>query len=160
MSFKDKETENVYRRKRRKEHPEKLSEGEKRYRIKNKEKIRLHRAKLRKENPESYREADKKQRDIRKQINPQKEKAKARNNALNCNYGITLKDYNLLLEKQNHKCAICESDNAGGRGVFHVDHDHETGKIRGLLCHKCNTGIGLLDDNIKILSKAINYLQN
>jgi hypothetical protein len=46
-----------------------------------------------------------------------------------------------------------------GRGTFHVDHCHETGKIRGLLCHSCNTGIGKLGDNLEGLQKAVSYLE-
>ena len=74
-------------------------------------------------------------------------------------FGITIDDYNKMLESQNGVCAICLSNKSGGTGVFHVDHDHITGKIRGLLCQRCNTGLGLLYDSEDILLKAITYLR-
>jgi hypothetical protein len=77
-------------------------------------------------------------------------------------YGITLDQYNELLSSQNHKCAICYTEsNRKYRGkikAFAVDHCHTTGTIRGLLCNDCNTGIGLLKDNVIFLESAINYL--
>ena len=76
-------------------------------------------------------------------------------------YGITEDDYNSLLEKQKHRCGICGSKNSGNRhgtAFFSIDHCHITGKIRGLLCDNCNRGIGLLQDNVLVLQKAIGYL--
>ena len=74
-------------------------------------------------------------------------------------YGINLSEYNKMSEKQNKKCAICnELDEVAGRRLA-VDHDHNTGDVRGLLCGKCNRGLGLFNDKIKILKKAINYLE-
>jgi hypothetical protein len=79
-------------------------------------------------------------------------------------YGISLQDYNELLTKQNGKCSICGVDNNGyyrkKPRAFAVDHCHTTSKIRGLLCSDCNTGIGLLKDNIDLLNNAIKYLNN
>ena len=73
-------------------------------------------------------------------------------------YGISKEDFYLLLEKQNYSCAICNTTTPGGRGDWHVDHNHDTGKIRGLLCHCCNTGLGLFKDNVDLLDKAKEYL--
>lgn len=77
-------------------------------------------------------------------------------------FGIGLLEYGHLLVKQNGKCAICESANGGTRNgedkALAVDHDHKTGKVRGLLCEACNTGIGKLKDDPKILRKAADYL--
>jgi hypothetical protein len=56
-------------------------------------------------------------------------------------YGITVADYDDMFKIQGGKCAICKSPSARGKGRFHVDHDHATGKIRGLLCHTCNTSL-------------------
>ena len=56
-------------------------------------------------------------------------------------YGISLDDYNRMLEDQLYSCAICGNSKAGVRGkynTFCVDHDHSTGKVRGLLCYSCN----------------------
>ncbi len=76
-------------------------------------------------------------------------------------YGIDEQTYDFLLKFQNFGCAICSSTNPGGRGNrFHVDHDHETDIVRGLLCNKCNLALGLLQDSIYLLDNAINYLEN
>jgi len=63
-----------------------------------------------------------------------------------------------MLEAQNGRCKICGTDAPNGMGTFHVDHCHITSKVRGLLCHKCNVGLGHFNDNISILSAAILYL--
>jgi len=64
--------------------------------------------------------------------------------------------YYKLLEQQNKKCAICGGD--GGGRVLNLDHDHETGKVRGLLCHHCNIALGNFRDNISSLISAAKYL--
>ena len=75
-------------------------------------------------------------------------------------YGLTLKDYNKLLKKQKGACAICGKKKAHKKGKFlHVDHNHKTGKVRGLLCAVCNTALGRLN-SVKILKKAIKYLRS
>lgn len=71
--------------------------------------------------------------------------------------GLTPDDYDELFEKQGGVCAICNREDANGRRLA-VDHCHETGKIRGLLCRKCNMGIGLLGDNADLVEKALCYL--
>ena len=63
-----------------------------------------------------------------------------------------------MLEAQNGRCKICGTDTPMGTGAFHVDHCHMTNKVRGLLCHKCNVGLGHFNDNISLLSTAILYL--
>jgi hypothetical protein len=73
-------------------------------------------------------------------------------------YGITLAQYNTMLEAQNYKCAICgNEDEVEGRRLA-IDHCHTSGKVRGLLCGKCNRGLGLFYDNTINLAKAIEYL--
>jgi hypothetical protein len=62
-------------------------------------------------------------------------------------------------EEQGNVCAICKSPDAGGRGAFHADHDHDLMEPRGILCHNCNVGIGNLKDNVEILEAAIEYLR-
>lgn len=59
---------------------------------------------------------------------------------------------------QNFKCPICERHETEVGRIMVVDHCHKTGKVRGLLCHLCNVGIGNLQENIDTLQKAINYL--
>lgn len=73
-------------------------------------------------------------------------------------YGITFDQFTQILESQNNCCAICKSKVPGGRGQFHVDHDHLTGKIRGILCSNCNLMLGLVLDSTEILDNAIKYL--
>ena len=71
-------------------------------------------------------------------------------------YGITTKEYNTLLDAQDGVCAICFG---GNNRKLCVDHDHDTGKVRGLLCDKCNLGIGMLGDKVDALQRAIDYLK-
>lgn len=78
-------------------------------------------------------------------------------------YGITLSDYEAMLKKQGGVCAICgqketRKNKYTGICKLHIDHDHKTGKFRGLLCHACNFAIGLFNDNTDILKSAILYL--
>ncbi|QCW23048.1 hypothetical protein [Synechococcus phage S-B05] len=81
---------------------------------------------------------------------------------LKSKYGITLNEYDDMLTRQNYKCAICGTDDttfSNGKR-FHVDHCHTTGKVRGLLCGKCNVALGHIGDNIDTLSRMINYLND
>ena len=73
-------------------------------------------------------------------------------------YGITPDDYNRMFVEQKGCCAICGTHQQELKKKLAVDHDHETGKVRGLLCRSCNTGIGLLKENKEILLAAISYL--
>lgn len=73
-------------------------------------------------------------------------------------YKITKEEYIRLLSKSNEKCAICGNNCLTGKSLA-VDHDHKTGIVRGFLCQKCNIGIGHLNDDIKLLNSAINYLE-
>lgn len=74
------------------------------------------------------------------------------------NYGITLDEYNSMYAKQNGLCAIClKPDEVEGRRLA-VDHDHETGQVRALLCGNCNRGLGNFKDDANMLIKATRYL--
>ena len=79
-------------------------------------------------------------------------------------YGINLKQYEELFLQQNGCCKICKKHiselNNKHKKSLCVDHCHKTNKIRGLLCDKCNRGIGLLNDDIDILKNAVEYLQS
>lgn len=75
-------------------------------------------------------------------------------------YGISLKKFRKMLKNQGNKCAICRSpvpDNPKRR--WHVDHNHKTGKIRGILCHNCNVALGHFKENKKVMKRAIKYLE-
>ena len=74
-------------------------------------------------------------------------------------YGITWEERDALLAKQGGCCAICKADNPQSkRAGWHTDHCHTTGKIRGMLCYKCNILLGLANDNLLTLQAAIDYL--
>lgn len=74
-------------------------------------------------------------------------------------YKVTLADYGQMLKQQNGCCAICQaSESSQHKGVFHVDHCHKTGAVRGLLCRGCNHLLGHVKDNREVLRTAISYL--
>ena len=81
-------------------------------------------------------------------------------------YGITLEQLGALHKAQGVQCACCEVElpdptktkTRNGRGQWHLDHCHDTGEIRGLLCHRCNMGLGLFKDDCLRLQRAIRYL--
>ena len=82
------------------------------------------------------------------------------NNHLKRNYGITLNEYNKMLKEQDHKCATCGTTEAGGKhGKFMVDHSHNTGEVRGLLCKSCNIALGEIKDNRQTLLNMVEYLE-
>ena len=74
-------------------------------------------------------------------------------------YGITIEQYNEIYNKQEGKCAVCGQHQDSLKQKLAVDHDHKTGKVRGLLCNKCNRNLGSFNDDIIILARAIEYLK-
>ena len=88
---------------------------------------------------------------------PQKVRAKEKNWNLN-RYGISLEEFDSLREKQNYCCAICGQHEDTQKKNLFVDHCHETGRVRGLLCNCCNFALGHFKDSQLLLQKAINYL--
>ena len=134
------------------ENKEQLKEYKKQYYLENKDSISEYSKKHYIENKECIKKRVRKYR----LNNPDKLK----NAALKHKFGITLNEYSVLLSKQKHRCAICKSFGVGRKNAkyFHVDHDHETGKVRGLLCSKCNTALGLFNEDVTALKKAIKYL--
>ena len=72
-------------------------------------------------------------------------------------FGISLKDYEEIQEQQGNRCAIC--NNLEEEYTMAVDHNHNTGEVRGLLCMNCNTGLGMLKDSVQNLESAITYLK-
>jgi hypothetical protein len=89
---------------------------------------------------------------------PRKFRTKSYN--LRNHFGITLEDYNQMFEEQKGRCAICGIHQSEMSKALSVDHNHNTGEIRGLLCNNCNTAIGKLktDDGIELLQKAMEYI--
>ncbi len=93
---------------------------------------------------------------MRKYCRTENGKFNQRKNHLKRTFGLTLKQYDQMSERQNGVCAICGNINKSGRRLY-VDHNHKTGKIRGLLCHKCNTYLSALEDK-KFADSAKKYL--
>lgn len=92
--------------------------------------------------------------------NPERTAENARRATILRKYGMTLEQYASKLVAQGGKCAICKTDNWGGMwGVPQIDHDHETGKVRDLLCDNCNNGIGRFGDDPARLVVAAAYLR-
>ncbi len=81
----------------------------------------------------------------------------AKNYAINSKYGITLEDFNAILNEQDNKCPICGKELKGRNA--HTDHCHTTGKVRGILCCQCNQAIGLFKEDTEAMFKAIQYLK-
>ena len=81
---------------------------------------------------------------------------------LKMKFNLSIEEYNKILEKQNNSCAICKQDfdtiKQETNKSLCVDHNHENGEIRGLLCNNCNRGLGFFKDNAVSLLEAIKYL--
>lgn len=84
--------------------------------------------------------------------------AHKRDEKLHTKYGITTVEFNALLTAQGGCCAICKGTTPGGQGEWHVDHDHASGKVRGLLCAPCNLSLGGFKDSPDLLRAALAYL--
>jgi hypothetical protein len=85
---------------------------------------------------------------------------KIRDGKLRASFGISLQEYNEMLELQNHKCAICGTHQKNLSRNLAVDHCHAKGHVRGLLCAPCNTGLGSFRDSATFLQSAIEYINN
>lgn len=104
-----------------------------------------------------YDNFDKRKSQIKQYQKAHPEQAKA--SKIKRKYQMSFREYNEMLERQEEKCAICGKHKSEVRQkTLAVDHDHNTGKIRELLCIKCNLGIGNLQDDPLLVLKAYNYL--
>ena len=135
LGYKDKKKRDEYNKQWQKDNPEKVSEYQKQYRKDNLEKVRGYEKQWRQNNPKH-----KKIFDLRKK------------------YNLSYEGWLQMWEVQDGKCAICGNSFTKPSDA-QVDHDHRTGKIRGLLCHKCNSGMGYFNDNPQIIIKVIKYLK-
>lgn len=88
----------------------------------------------------------------------QTRKAVDRNAQLRKNYGITLAEYNAMFAAQNGLCKGCYGHQSSLRKSLSVDHNHATGKVRGLLCDRCNVALGMVRDDIQVLNRLAAYL--
>jgi len=75
-------------------------------------------------------------------------------------FGITEAEFDAMLAVQGGSCAVCGVEQTTDGRAFRVDHDHSTGRVRGLLCHSCNVALGLLKDDVAVLAQAIAYLEH
>lgn len=73
-------------------------------------------------------------------------------------YGISLEQYNAILEIQEHKCLVCREDLVPGRQT-HLDHRHSDEQVRGILCHSCNCTLGIAEENVNRLRMLANYIE-
>lgn len=96
---------------------------------------------------------------IRERVRKNRTPEADRNLKLKYGYGLTLEAYDELLAQQEYVCAICKKPPNGKFKFLAVDHDHITGRIRGLLCTTCNLGLGALKDSKNILRAALAYLE-
>ena len=125
------------------------------YRTPEKSKNKINR--WRKNNPEKVKEQRERSK-LQKKTYYEENKNEFKNRQLKNTYGIDLETYQKMFLEQNGKCAICNNDESLSLKKLAVDHCHETGKIRALLCNKCNTGIGLLKTEQNLIN-AIDYLK-
>ena len=123
--------------------PRRVKEIKKRYRDTHKEEAKTYNTQHRKAEADHYKLYKKEWR-----------KTNGKRERLRDKYGISMPQFLEMLNNQNHKCGICQDDFIEAC----VDHDHSTGEVRGLLCHKCNAGIGAFQDNPDTLRKALNWL--
>lgn len=84
--------------------------------------------------------------------------ASRHNSAYKKNFGITLEQYNEMFLAQNGQCLICSRHQTKFKQRLAVDHNHKTGQVRGLLCHKCNFNLGIIEDSLFVV-QAHNYLR-
>lgn len=147
-----KECQNKYSKRWKKENQKKAKEYEKQYYKDNLKKSKEYGKQWRNNNPEKVKESGRQwARD-----NPEKVKEIR----LKCNYGLSLEEYFEIIEQQKGCCAICERHQSELKIRLCVDHNHLTGKVRGLLCDNCNRMLGAGMDDPNILIKGAEYLNN
>ena len=158
------EKEKEYRRQWREDHREDRREYSKQHYEKHREEILEKCKQYRKENSEKIQEYRRK----RHENNPEKElernrqyyienRERERERSLKRNYNLSREDWLGIWESQDGECAIC-GQSFTKQSNANVDHDHETDEVRGLLCNKCNLGIGLFNDDPELLLLAARYL--
>lgn len=96
-------------------------------------------------------------------MNVEKVRIARRRRLLKRNYNMSLETYNALFSSQGGQCAICRKPlvkNTKNNAPTHVDHNHVTGEVRGILCTQCNSGLGHFKDKIEVMRLAIKYLED
>jgi hypothetical protein len=131
----------AYNRTWQRKNPEKLRKNRKKYYERHQERLRAEKAEWQRAHPEQAQDAH-----------------------LRRTFGITLDQYRGLQEKQGGKCAVCDQEETavdkrtGKVRRLHVDHSHQSGAVRGLLCTRCNLGLGFLQEDPKIIKSLLQYL--
>jgi len=115
----------------------------------------------RKANPEQYRAINTKRFRNWRRKHPVEAKRRQKNLNLKRMYGISLEKYQAIINSQNNQCKLCgiNFDTLSPKFI-HVDHDHISGKVRSILCHHCNTGLGAFKEDVALLEDAIKYLES
>lgn len=113
-----------------------------------------------KNNPEKVKQANLSYKQKRKEYYADPNRMlKYRNADIKRRFGLTHDQYEEMLDSQKGVCAICKKFRLNkGKKFMAIDHCHKSGKVRGVLCHLCNRGLGLFDDNRELLISAIEYL--
>lgn len=93
----------------------------------------------------------------RRAANPQRYSRMIRDQAIKLKYGLSREEFEALLIDQNYRCMVCETKLT--LATTHVDHDHQTNRVRGLLCFNCNVAIGHLRDDSRLLDRAAAYIR-
>jgi hypothetical protein len=159
VSHQCKECEKIYKQSYHLKHKKEILLFQKEYRETHKEEIKIKSKQHYRDNKLEIREYQLKYR------NKPDFKQEDKNRKLKKFFGITLEQYNKMLEEQNGVCAVCGNNEVAfdkrtnKNRSLSVDHNHKTGKIRGLLCSNCNHILGKAKDNIIILQKLIEYLK-
>lgn len=114
-------------------------------------------------NPEKYKIKIKNSAEYKKK-NKEKHALYVKKAQLKIRYGLTYEQYLDMFKTQNNQCAICgykhKEEYKGTQKSLCVDHNHKTQYVRGLLCKRCNVGLGYFNDDPMLLEKAINYIRN
>lgn len=135
---------------------EKKREIQRRYRLAHPEKVKERWRIWKEQNYERVMQSEK----SRRERDKEKIAARIRSTSLSRLYGITVQEYDRMLADQSGGCAICgKSARESSRKKLCVDHDHGSGKVRGLLCFECNVGIGNFKEDAILLQKAVSYLR-
>lgn len=129
------------------------------YYANNREKVKARTAKWRQDNRDRFLEDQKRYSKARREIDPEVARKRARGYALKRKYGITLEQYEELLEKQGRCCAICERHESEFKTSLAVDHDHHSRRIRGLLCTSCNYRMVARHRDGELLRKIADYIE-
>lgn len=135
--------------------PEKYLAAMRKYHKDNKDSIQKRQEKYRKDNREKLLAQKKKYYQKNKEVFALRNK----NQHYKRKFGMTYDSVMEIKESQDYRCLICNAHEDELNASLSLDHCHETNQVRGFLCMKCNTAIGLLQDSPDLLSKAIDYLE-